>query len=178
MIRKTLYSLILLILIFSPIMACSPSNSQSTSGFQEPDPEAYVRLAPIVWDYFHHRKAAVLTGNLDAFYVHYPELASGTDLEEGINTEAFHAAALQSFDLGDGDIFPEYHAPLQVKTQPDHLEILAHGMELYLYRDVAGNLGQTGGEFKIILFLRPDGEGWTLFRTHQVTLAQWKDIEP
>ena len=61
---------------------------------------------------------------------------------------------------------------------PDHIEILTHGIELYLYRDAAGNFSQTGGEFKIVLYLRPEGEGWTLFRTNQVTLAEWKDFNP
>lgn len=177
--EKFTKSLLLLIVFFTPILsACASGGRISSNGFDEPDPETYVRLVPIVWEYFHHRKAVALSGNLDAFYVHYPELSSGTDLEEGVNTEAFHAAALQSFDLLDGDIFPEYYAPLRVRTQPDQIEILTHGMELYLYRDSAGNLGQTGGEFKIILYLRPDGEGWTLFRTHQVTLDQWKDFNP
>lgn len=176
--NKYFLTFLLLLTLLSSIVACTPSGSPLTSGFDIPDPDVYINLAPIVWEYFHHRKAAALSGNLDAFYVHYPELSSGTDLEEGVNTEAFHAAALQSFDLLDGDIFPEYYAPLRVRTQPDQIEILTHGMELYLYRDSAGNLGQTGGEFKIILYLRPDGEGWTLFRTHQVTLDQWKDFNP
>lgn len=177
--KKSTLILMLCILLLSPILAaCAPAESPSVSGYEEPDPESYVSLAPIVWEYFYHRKALVLTGNLDAFYVRYPELARGADPGQGINAEAFHAARLLSFDLMDGDIFPEYHARLRVRTLPDHVEILTHGMELYLYRDTSGNLSQTGGEFKIVLYLRPDGEGWMLFRTHEITLAEWKDFNP
>jgi hypothetical protein len=166
------------ILLSSLLAACSPTTSVRTSSFIKPDPADYVSLAPAVWEYFHHRKAAVLTGNVDAFYVRYPDLIIDADPLQGINAEAFHAAALQSFDLVDGDIFPEYYEPLRVKTMPDHIEILTHGMELYLYRDPAGNLNQTGGEFKIVLYLRPDGDGWTLFRTDAVSLAEWKNFNP
>ena len=173
--KKYTLTLLLLLIVMSTVAGCRGAGSPSTSGFDEPDPETYVRLAPVVWAYFHHRKAVALSGNLDAFYVQYPELATDADPLQGINAEAFHAAALQSFDLVDGDIFPEYYEPFRVRTLPYHIEILTHGMELYLYRDAAGNLGQTGGEFKIVLYLRPEGEGWTLFRTHQVTMDQWKD---
>lgn len=167
------------ILLLSLILAgCAPTESPIISGFDEPDPETYLSLAPVVWEYFHHRKAAVLSGKIDAFYVQFPNLVIDAEPLQGINAEAFYVAGLQSFDLIDGDIFPEYYQPLRLKTMPDHIEILTHGMELYLYRDIAGNFNQTGGEFKIILYLRPDGDDWTLFRTHQITLAQWKDIDP
>ena len=177
--KKSTLILVLCILLLSLILAaCAATATPLVSGFEEPDPAEYVNLAPIVWEYFHRRKAAVLSGNLDAFYVRYPELILDAEPLQGINAEAFHAAGLQSFDLMDGDIFPEYYEPLRVKTLPDHVEILTHGVELYLHRDAAGSFNQTGGEFKIILYLRPDGEGWTLFRTHEVTLAEWKDFNP
>ena len=164
--------------LLSPVVACTPSGSTLASGFVEPNPATYVSLAPVLWKYFYHRKAAVLSGDLDAFYTLYPDLAAGADPEQGINAEAFHAAAYQGFDLLDGDVFPEYYEPFRVKTLPDQVHILVHGMELYLYQDAAGQLNQSGGEFKIVLYLRPDGEGWTLYRTDEVTLAEWKDFSP
>jgi len=70
--EKFTKSLLLLIVFFTPILsACASGGRISSNGFDEPDPETYVRLVPIVWEYFHHRKAAALSGNLDAFYVHY-----------------------------------------------------------------------------------------------------------
>lgn len=170
--------LLSLLALLIPASACTPAGSPPASGFIEPDPGDYVRLAPIVWEYFYHRKAAVLAGNLDAFYVRYPDLATGADPEQGINAEVFHVEAYQDFDLLDGDIFPAYYEPLQVRTLTDQVEILTHGMEMYLYRDAAGNLNQAGGEFKIVLTLRPDGDGWTLYHTDQVTLAEWKEFRP
>ena len=177
MIKTFTLSDLLLLTLFLP-SACASTSSPPVSGFVHPDPETYVNLAPVVWEFFFYRKTAVISGNMSDFYDRYPNLSSGEDLEQGINAEAFQAAAFQGFVLVDGDVFPEYYEPFRVKIMPDHIEILVHGIELYLYRDAAGNLNQSGGEFKIVLFLRPDGEGWTLYRTDEVTLAEWKDFSP
>lgn len=169
---------LLILLALLPLGACAPAESPPASGFIEPEPADYVQLAPVVWEYFYHRKDAVLSGNLNAFYVRYPDLAAGADPEQGINDEAFHVAAYQGFDLLDGDAFPAYYEPIRIKTLPDQVQILVHGLELYLYVDEAGHFSQTGGEFKIILTLQPDGEGWTIYHTDEVTLAEWKDFSP
>ena len=67
--------------LLSPVVACTPSGSTLASGFVEPNPATYVSLAPVLWKYFYHRKAAVLSGDLDAFYTLYPDLAAGADPE-------------------------------------------------------------------------------------------------
>jgi len=170
--------IILLVSLLLSLAACTQAEVSSPSSFTEPDPAVYVSLAPVVWEYFYFRKAAVLSGELDTFYARFPALTTGADPEQGINAEAHHVAGFQGFDLLDGDIFPEYYERFKIKHMGDQVQILAHGMELYLYRDAEGVFNQSGGEFKLVLSLRPAGVGWQLFQTDQVTQSEWQGFRP
>ena len=170
------HTLILLLLIIL-LSACAPTESAELSGFIEPDPADYVDVMPAVWEYFHHRKSAVITGEMSSFYKRYPALQSGTDLAKGINTEASFVESMRGLEPFDGDIHPEYYERVRVKRSGDELQVLVHGLELYLWKNSEGEFDRSGGEFKLVLFLGQAGERWDLYRTDEVTLAEWRAFE-
>ncbi len=79
----------------------------------------------------------------------------------------------KSFNLFDGNIFPEYYERIKVKMTQDGAEVLVHGMELYLFVDDYGNFSDSGGEFKIVLYLKKKDARWNVYKTDEVTLSEW-----
>lgn len=158
------------------LSACQPVEQVDMSEYIQPDPETYVSLMPVIREYFFYLKQAVITGEIDTFFQHYPELQTGVDLDQGINTAANHIASVQSLTPMDGNIFPEYYEKIKALQTGTGIEILVHGMELYIWKDAESVFQESGGEFKIVLHLRKEGDGWQVYRTDEVTLAEWRDF--
>jgi hypothetical protein len=171
--RKIILTIISLIL-----SACVLIRPGDFHHFAEPEPETYVRLLPIVQEYFYYRKQAVLSGDLDSFYQRYPKLSEGADLERGINIEAHLVESFYALQPIDGNIHPEYYEKIKIKDLHADLQILVHGMELYLWQDPVGAFNESGGEFKLVLFLQHKGDTWQIVQTDEVTLAEWKSFRP
>ena len=147
------------------------------SDFSELDPETYVTLMPAIREYFYYRKQAVISGSTEELWQHYPELSQNIEVEAGINAEKFHIQNYQGLQPFDGNIFPEYYERLKINKTPEGYEVLLHGMELYLWRD-GNNFDESGGEFKIVLYLRQNGEFWSVFQTDEVTQMEWQQSLP
>jgi hypothetical protein len=147
-------------------------------GFAEPDPESYVMLMPAVRAYFYYRKQAVTGGDVKLLWAQFPALANGADPSTGVNAEATLVDGMQGLKPFDGNIFPEYYQRMQVRRSGDQAEVLLHGMELYLWADESGRFDDSGGEFKVILFLRLEGGKWVVYQTDEVTLAEWQGFAP
>lgn len=159
------------------ISGCAPGAVSEPSGFTEPDPETYVSLMPSILEYFHYRKEAVITGDMDSFYARYPSLQGDGDIAAGVNAEAFFVENMQGLAPFDGDIHPEYYHKIRVRRSGEEIQVLLHGMELYLWKNEEGAFDRSGGEFKLVLFMRQAGEGWDVYRTDEVTLAEWKSFD-
>lgn len=168
----------LILLTFLFHSACTPDQTPDFSAFTNPDPQTYVSLMPIIREYFYLRKQAVLSGDPDPLLTRYPDLAAGADLEMGINIEAHHIASMQSLAPFDGNIHPEYYEPIRIKESGETMEILVHGMELYLWNNEDDTFNESGGEFKMVLTVRKEGNTWQIIKTDQVTLQEWKGFEP
>ena len=153
----------------NPTGVVSRPTSTSTDDFTEPDPETWVMLMPAVREYFYYRKKAVIAGSVEVLWTRYPELKVGADLSTGINAEAFFINNMRVLKPFDGNIFPESYEKLKVSMSGEKAEVLTHGMELYLYSDETGRFDDSGGEFKIILFLHHQNDQWTVYRTHDVS---------
>lgn len=156
-----------------PVILTPP---QSIAEFTEPDPETYVMVLPAVLEYFHYRKKAILSGNPEDVWEHYPELKIETDIPNGINMEGFVITNYQGLKLFDGNISPEHYEQIHVKTMNDNIQVLVHGMELYLFLDENGDFNESGGEFKIVLYLYRKGGRWVVFRTDEVTQSEWEEF--
>jgi hypothetical protein len=126
-------------------------------------------LMPAVREYFFIRKHAFIAGDAQLLWDRYPGLQNGTDLSRGINAEEFYITNMQGLKPFDGNIFPEYYEKLRVKLEGEQAQVLVHGMELYLWKDESGKFDDSGGEFKIILFLQQEGSGWTVIRTQDIS---------
>ncbi|HLO32594.1 MAG TPA: hypothetical protein VK249_25830 [Anaerolineales bacterium] len=145
------------------------ATSTTIVGFTEPDPGTWAMLMPAVREYFYYRKKAVITGNVEILWAHYPELKNGADLSNGINKEEFFINNMQGLKPFDGNIDPESYEKIKVKASNGEAEVLTHGMELYLYADGAGKFDETGGEFKIIIFMKRQNKQWAVYKTDDIS---------
>jgi hypothetical protein len=155
-----------------------PSPTERSSMFVEPDPETYVRVLPAVLEYFYYRKKAMVAGNVEDLWAHYPELKNGVDAPKGINAESFFISNYQALKLFDGNISPEEYERFKVNGETDEIQVLVHGMELYLFLDEKGQYSESGGEFKIVLYLRIQDDGWEVFKTDEVMQDEWQQFNP
>ena len=156
--------------------ACAPFTSGEFHTYTEPDPETYVSLMTPVLEYFHFRKQAVLSGDLNAFYQRYPDLEHNTNVESGINTESTLISNMRALAPVDGNILPEYYEKIKVNQSENDVQVLVHGMELYLRENSQGEFSESGGEFKLVLYMRQHGKTWQIYKTDEVTLQEWQDF--
>ena len=153
----------------NPTAEISISTSTNTFSFIDPNPETWVMLMPAVREYLYYRKKAVIAGNVEVLWEQYPELKVETDFSQGINAEEFFINNMQGLKPFDGNIFPEYYEQMKVNVLGKSAEVLIHGMELYLYIDETGKFEDSGGEFRIIIFLRHQDNQWTVYKTHDIS---------
>jgi hypothetical protein len=138
-------------------------------GFTDPNPETWVMLMPAVREYLYYRKKAVIAGNVEVLWTQYPELKDGADFSKGINAEEFFINNMQGLKPFDGNIFPEYYERMKVNILGETAEVLVHWLELYLYVDETGRFEDSGGEFRVIIFLRHQDNQWTVYKTHDIS---------
>jgi len=185
-------NLIFIVLVASIIFlaSCSPANlsaptsvprvtaSSSASDFVEPDPETFVAFMPTVLEYFYYRKQAIITNDIETLWKQYPELRNTVNIEQGINSEEFTLKNYQGLKPFDGNISPEHYERFKVKLTNGEAEVLIHGMELYTFLDENNNFEESGGEFKIILYLQMKNGRWVVYKTDEVTIGEWQQFAP
>ena len=187
---KTNSTFTVLVVSITFLTSCSPANlstptsaprvaaSSSASDFIEPDPETYVAFMPTVLEYFYYRKQAIITNDIEALWTQYPELRNAVNIEQGINSEEFTVTNYQGLKPFDGNISPEHYERFKVKLTNGQAEILVHGMELYTFLDENNNFEESGGEFKIILYLQMINGRWVVYKTDEVTIGEWQQFSP
>jgi hypothetical protein len=144
--------------------------SGTEADYAEPDPETWVMLMKPVREYFYYRKKAVIAGDVQILWDRYPTLKQGADFPTGLNAEAFFIENMKGLKPFDGNIFPEHYERIKVMLSAGQAQVLVHEMELYLYADESGQFDDSGGEFKIILFLcSEDNHQWTVYKTHDIS---------
>jgi len=78
----------------------------------------------------------------------------------------------------DGNVSPESYERIKVFLADGQAQILVHGTELFLFKE-QGQFEDSGGEFKILLFVcSPDNQQWTVYKTDEVTQAEWNQQSP
>ncbi|GEM_PF-1303795 len=147
------------------------------AGFQRPEPDLAAQLRPRVLEYFYLRKRAVLQGDLTALWQRYPALAQGYDPVLGVNAERdLPSAYARDGRPIDGDVHLTAYGPWLVRRRGERLEVFVHGWEQFVY---APDFDFSGSELLITLTFAPQGEGaWTLFRTDEVTEAEYHACLP
>jgi hypothetical protein len=139
------------------------------SSYPELDPETWVKVMPAVREYLYFRKKSIIAGNVEILWKQYPELKQGVDFSKGINSEEHTISNFQVLKPFDGNVTPEFYEKIKVILSDEHAQVLIHGWELYLYHDEAGKFDDTGGELKMVLFLRNEGNRWTVYKTIDVS---------
>ncbi len=133
---------------------------------------------PTVLEYFYYRKQAVITNDIEALWAQYPELKNNVNIEQGINSEEFTVKNYQGLKPFDGNISPEHYEQFKVKLTNGQAEVLVHGMELYTFLDENDNFEESGGEFKIILYMQMKEGRWVVYKTDEVTIGEWQQFAP
>ena len=186
--KNSIFTVLLVPIVF--LVSCSSTNiptptsiprvaaSSSTSDFLEPDPETFVAFLPTVLEYFYYRKQAIITNNIEALWTQYPELKNNVNIEQGINSEEFAVMNYQGLKPFDGNISPEHYERFKVKLTNGQAEVLVHGMELYIFLDENDSFQESGGEFKIILYLQMINKRWVVYKTDEVTIGEWQQFAP
>lgn len=172
---KNFRVVVMISLIF--LLACTPAADDMFTEFSEPDPEIYVELMPVIREYFYYRKQAVLKGEMDVLYDRYPALETDINIDQGINIGASQVHHMQRLAPFDGEIFPEYYEKIRVweEEDEDEVQILVHGMALYLWKDSEGIYEESGGEFMMVIYAKDQGGDWQIYKTDEVILGEWKD---
>jgi len=170
---------VLLTLLFL-LTGCNQSkiSNNPVEEFMEPDPGLYVELMPAIREYFYLRKQAMLLNDSTDFYENYPDLLKDVDLAKGINAETKFFEYTHSQKPFDGNILPDFYERMAVKQTETETQVLLHGIELYLWKNIHSEYDEFGGEFKIVLFMRQQESGWQIFKTDEVTLDEWKSFQP
>lgn len=57
-------------------------------------------------------------------------------------------------------------------------KVLVHGMELYTWLDENNKFKESGGEFKIIVYLQMKIGRWVVYKTDEVTIGEWQQFTP
>jgi len=113
---------------------------------------------------------------MDRFYDRYQALQERINIDQGINLEANGVHCMQSLAPFDGNIYPEYYEKIRVRETEDEVQILVHGMALYLWKDSEGIFKDSGGEFMMVIYASEQGDNLQIYKTDEVTLMEWKGL--
>ena len=148
-------------------------NSKNDNGFVEPESSDWVSFNKPIMEYMYYRTQAVLKNDIEILWRKYPELKNNIDIQQGINVENEEVKSLnRAFDLLDANYQIESYDRIKVKAiNENEVIVLVHGSIVYLRDD----FGESGGEYLIKVFLESEGENWTVVKTDEYTLSEYKD---
>ncbi|OAB44812.1 hypothetical protein [Paenibacillus glacialis] len=179
----------IMIVIFVSLIGCQQNTTQTENlntkaeakvetkadmvGFVEPEPSDWVKYTKSVREYMYYRTKAVVNKDINILWEHYPELKDNTDRKQGVNIEKDEVESLnQDFDLLDANYNIESYEPMKVKTINDNeVVVLIHGSIIYLRND----FDESGGEYLMKVFLELKNNHWTVVRTDEYTLPEYKE---
>lgn len=177
--KKVYLSVLSLCLVI--LMGCSTAVNMTESGraskamqvaFIEPEASEWVLYHNIITEYFHYRTKAVIENDINILYEQYPALSEDISLEEGINIEG---SVLENYNAGltliDANFNLEQYDRLKVnRISEDEAVLLVHGFLLYITEDFT----ESGGEFLMEVYLKKHDERWTVVKTDEYTLEEYK----
>lgn len=153
------------------LIGCQQS-AAANSDFVEPEPSEWVEYNTALTEYMHHRTQAVIQNDINILWDRYPLLKENADREKGINVEKDEVDSLNNgLDIIDANFQLESYDRLKVKSISDEeAVVLVHGSIVYI-RD---NFEESGGEYLIKVFLKKSGDEWTVTKTDEYTLPEYK----
>ncbi|OLO39386.1 hypothetical protein BTR23_10140 [Alkalihalophilus pseudofirmus] len=142
-------------------------------GFVEPEPSDWVDYIKPIREYMYHRTQAVINNDIQILWQKYPELKHNIDLEQGVNIEKYELKPLnEGFDLLDANYNIESYDRIKVKSiNEDEVIVFVHGSIGYLRNDFE----ESGGEYLLKIFLKQIDSQWTVVKTDEYTLPEYKE---
>lgn len=118
-------------------------------------------VSTAVNEYFHYRKLAILARDPQIVWSRYPDLGAGEDVQRGINTEGWYASrSAASASLADVDYDLERFERIHfLARSADEAVVRVGALERYVAKDFSDG---KAGELLLDLYLRRDGERWTV----------------
>ena len=153
--------------------AGSLTGEETATTFIEPEPSDWVEYMKPIREYMYYRTQAVVSNNIDLLWNKYPELKENIDRGQGINVEKFEVEALNGgFGLLDANYSVESHNKIKVRGLNEHeAVVLVHGSIIYLRDD----FDESGAEYLMEVFLENKNNSWTVVKTDEYTLSEYKD---
>lgn len=171
----------LMVVILLSLSGCQQNKTQTENinvkddmeGFVEPDPSDWVEFIKPVTEYMYYRTQAVLNKDINILWDKYQALKDNIDLKQGVNVEKYEVESLnESFELIDANFNIEGNERIKVKTiNDDEVIVLIHGGIAYLRND----FDDSGGEYLIKVFLEHKDNHWTVVKTDEYTLPEYKE---
>ncbi|HHY21163.1 MAG TPA: hypothetical protein GX525_04610, partial [Bacilli bacterium] len=111
--------------------------------------------------------------DINILWEKYPSLENNIDRELGVNVEKYEVETLnRSFDLLDANYNIESYERIKVKAiDENEVVVLVHGSIVYLKNDFE----ESGGECLIEVFLEQKDNHWSVVKTDEYTLPEYKE---
>ncbi len=171
----------LIIVILLSLIGCQQNaalsddltSKKSIEDFVEPEPSDWVKYTKPVREYMYHRTQAVINNDCNIIWGRYPELKENMDREKGVNVEKDEGESLnQGFALVDANYNIESYEKIKIKAINDNdVIVLVHGSIVYSRSDFE----ESGGEFLMKVFLKQKENEWTVVKTDEYTLPEYKE---
>ncbi|WP_339265288.1 hypothetical protein NYE54_18775 [Paenibacillus sp. FSL K6-1330] len=171
----------ILIVLFVSLIGCQQNttstenltNELEIEGFVEPEPSDWVKYITPVREYMYYRTQAVVNKDIHILWDHYPDLKENIDHKQGVNIEKYEVESLnQNVNLLDANYNIEDDERIKVKSINDNnVEVLIHASMICLRDD----FDESGGEYLIKLFLEHKNNHWTVVKTDEYTLPEYKE---
>lgn len=175
---KNLFLGSIIVIIISTLLGCEQNTVQTDLpkediGFIEPESTDWVDYIKPIREYMYYRTQAVLENDIDILWKQYPDLKNNSDQKLGVNVETFEVETLNSdFNLLDANYDAESNARIKVKTiNKNEVVVLVHGSIVYLRNDFE----ESGGEYLIKVFLEQKDKQWTVVKTDEYTVPEYKE---
>ncbi|WP_078553501.1 hypothetical protein [Bacillus alkalicellulosilyticus] len=154
-------------------LADDPNSQNELEGFVEPEPSDWVDYTKPIREYMFHKTQAVIHNDINILWVRYPLLQENIDSEKGINVEKNEVESLnQGFRLVDANYNIESYDRIKVKAINDNeVVVQVHGSMVYLRDD----FDESGGEYLMKIFLKQNDNQWTVVKTDEYTLSEYKE---
>lgn len=179
--KKLMLGLVAAAILALPVSLGTRALADKVNGSVKADQEDFTELKPADWvkysalirEYMYSRTQAVLNSDVQLLWDKYPDLSKNIDRGQGINAEKFEVETYnKNFSLLDANIDIESYEPIKMKIiSSKEVVILVHGSITYLNK----NFEESGGEYLLNVFLKQKGQRWTVVKTDEYTLPEYKE---
>lgn len=152
----------------------SEKSSINVKGFSETTLDEWTSFTPLVQEYFYYRTQAVLQNDIHILWNKYPELKKNVDEERGINTEKYDVALNENKTLLDANFDIEDYEKIKLKKiNKNQVVVLVHGSLTYLNQSFND---KNGGEILIEIYLNKKDNKWTVVKTDEYNVYEYKQL--